>query len=69
MSGNYDGDDDEGGQSTWYSNTMESLNTIMAKHDNVDTFLMNSDGHCTFGLYYALDEDGFDEVSMRTCTK
>jgi len=62
MGGNYGGDDDnDADQSTWYSNTMESLNSVMDKYKNVDTFFMDSNGHCTFGLYYALEEDGFEE--------
>lgn len=59
------GGDDDAGQSMWYSDTMESLNTIMKKFSNVDTFFIDGDGHCTLGLYYALQEYGFEDVSTR----
>jgi len=64
MSGNYNGDDD-GGEDTdasqWYTQTMESLTEVTTAFKNVDSFFIDGDGHCTFGLYYGLQEDGFEE--------
>ena len=50
---------DEDMESRWYSELASSLDTIQAKHKNVETYWINDEGHCSFGLYYALQEDGF----------
>ena len=47
--------------SQWYSELTGSLSTVQKKHKNVATYWMESDGHCSFGLYYPLAEDeGFE---------
>jgi len=45
----------------WYKATMESVTILTNKFDNFDTFFMNDTGHCTFGLHFALEYDGFKE--------
>ena len=47
--------------SEWWSELSTSIETITSKHSNVESFFIESDGHCSFGLYYALQEDGFAE--------
>jgi hypothetical protein len=57
-----DGNDDGGDISTqWWSELSNSVSTIEAKHHNVDKFLIDGEGHCSFGLYYAMQENGFEE--------
>lgn len=46
-------------ESQWYSELTASLDVIQAKHKNVESYWINDEGHCSFGLYYALQEDGF----------
>lgn len=55
--GNNNNDDDE---QIWWSSLSSSLETIKSSHKNVDTFVIDGEGHCSFGLYYALQEDGFE---------
>ena len=53
-------DDDSAAE--WWSQLSGSLDTIQAKHPNVHTYFMDQEeGHCTFGLYYGLQESGFEE--------
>mmetsp|Transcript_884 Transcript_884/g.1944 ORF Transcript_884/g.1944 Transcript_884/m.1944 type:complete len:839 (-) Transcript_884:69-2585(-) len=65
MGGNYDGnyenyDDDS--LSSWYGDFAQSLSTLQKKHRNLKTFFMsNEEGHCSFGLYYALQYNGFSD--------
>jgi len=33
---------------------------IKARHENVDYYVIDSKGHCSFGLYYPLQEEGFE---------
>ena len=54
---------DQDMESEWYSELTSSLDTIQAKHKNVETYWINDEGHCSFGLYYALQEDGFEAWS------
>ena len=64
MSGNGDNNrrlDQDNMESQWYSELTSSLDSIQAKHKNVETYWINDEGHCSFGLYYALQEDGFEE--------
>ena len=62
MSGNGGGNrrlDQHDYESQWYSELTSSLDMIQAKHKNVETYWINDEGHCSFGLYYALQNDGF----------
>lgn len=62
MSGNGDNNrrlDDGDMEGQWYSELTSSLDTIQAKHKNVETYWINDEGHCSFGLYYAMQNDGF----------
>lgn len=46
----------------WWGKLSTSLGAVTSAHSNVDTFWIDSSSaHCTFGLYYALLEDGFEE--------
>jgi hypothetical protein len=44
----------------WYSELTESVSYIEKRHPNVRSFWMDSEGHCTFGWYYAIQEADFD---------
>jgi membrane associated rhomboid family serine protease len=55
-------DDGNGMQSQWYDELTTSLSTIQNKHKNVARYSIESEeGHCSFGLYYPLQEDGFED--------
>ena len=60
MGGGY-GYDDDNEEANWYSDIMASLSTVTAKFKNVETFFIDGNGHCSFGLYYGMQEDGFDD--------
>lgn len=47
----------------WYSELTASVSYIQKRHRNVKSYWMESEGHCTFGLYYALQEDGFSDFA------
>lgn len=55
---NYNNDDLE---SQWSTNIKTSMEYITKRHRNVNTYIIESEGHCSFGLYYPLQEEGFDE--------
>ena len=61
MGGTYGDDDavDEDLETAWWNSLSSSLTSVEKKHKNVDTFYIDGEGHCTFGWYYALQEDGF----------
>ena len=75
MYGDGDGDGDEDGgagrrqledqdlSELWWSSLSSSISFVQQTHSNVDTFIIDSEGHCSFGLYYALQEggDAFDD--------
>jgi len=48
-------------QSQWWSEITNSIDYVKKKHKNVDAYIINSEGHCSFGLYYPLQEEGFEE--------
>jgi len=43
----------------WYSELSSSISYIEKRHRNVKSYWMESEGHCSFGLYYALQEEDF----------
>lgn len=45
----------------WWSQISSSVSTIQSKHKNVKSFFIDEKGHCSFGLYYPLQVEGFDE--------
>jgi hypothetical protein len=47
----------------WYSNLTTSVSYIEKRHRNVKSYWMESEGHCTFGLYYALQENDFSSFA------
>jgi membrane associated rhomboid family serine protease len=47
-------------ESQWYSELTESVSYIKNRHHNVQSYWIDSEGHCTFGLYYGLTEGGSD---------
>jgi Pectinacetylesterase len=46
-------------ESEWYKELTSSLSTIQKQHKNVATYLIDGEGHCSFGLYYPMLEDSF----------
>ena len=61
--GNYDDDynNNNYGEDSWYTEITDSISYIEKKHpNNVDSYWIDSEGHCTFGLYYAINEGGSD---------
>lgn len=49
-------------QTEWWTNIQTSMNTVKRHHNkNVDFYIIESEGHCSFGLYYPLQEEGFQE--------
>ena len=52
---------DDGIAVQWWSELSASLTTIQNKHANVKTFFIDEEQHCSFGLYYPLQQDGFEE--------
>ena len=64
MSGTYSNDnnngDDNDMKSTWWNQLSSSLSGLQKNHRNVQTFFMESEGHCSVGLYYGLQYDGFE---------
>ena len=49
----------------WLSELSSSLDVIQAKHDNFQSYWIDDYGHCTFGLYYALQNDGFGDWASK----
>jgi hypothetical protein len=56
MSGN--GNNGNGNDVTdeWYQDLTSSVGSIQSKHKNLQTYWIDGEGHCSFGLYYALQE-------------
>jgi hypothetical protein len=48
-------------QEQWWSQLSRSVSTIQSKHKNVKSFFIDDKGHCSFGLYYPLQVEGFDD--------
>ena len=48
-------------QSQWWSEISSSMDYASKKHNNVDAYFIDGDGHCSFGLYYPLQDEGFEE--------
>jgi membrane associated rhomboid family serine protease len=65
MSGNGDNqrllEDGNDNAATWWSELSNSLAIIQNKHANVKTYFIEEEQHCSFGLYYPLQQDGFEE--------
>lgn len=57
----FDYNEDDDVAEEWWTSLSYSLESVSKKHKNFDTFVMDGQGHCTFGLSYAIDEDGFDD--------
>ncbi|KAL3924018.1 MAG: hypothetical protein SGILL_001306 [Bacillariaceae sp.] len=54
---------EDNGNSQWYSELSGSVSYIQGKHRNVKSFWMDGEGHCSFGLYYAMQEEGFQDFA------
>lgn len=49
-------------QSEWWTGIQTSMNAVKKKHNqNVDFYIIDGEGHCSFGLYYPLQDAGFEE--------
>lgn len=60
--GGYEDDDygnDDGDQ--WWTLLSTSLQTLKNAHKNFDIFMIDGEGHCSFGLYYGFAVEGFGE--------
>ncbi len=65
MGGAYgDDDNDSDDEVSWSNHLLTSLQTVQEKHSNVDVFYIDGQGHCSFGLQYALQEDGFEDFAL-----
>jgi hypothetical protein len=62
------GNSDAYDESQWYSELTSSLKTIQKQHKNVATYFIDSQGHCSFGLYYALLEEDFEDWAYSNCS-
>ncbi len=47
--------------SQWWSEINSSMAWIQSKHKNTNFFVIDGDGHCSFGLYYPLQAEGFED--------
>jgi hypothetical protein len=47
-------------EDSWYAEMTDSVSYIEKKHRNIKSYWIDSQGHCTFGLYYAIEEGGSD---------
>ncbi|CAB9512489.1 Pectinacetylesterase [Seminavis robusta] len=47
-----------GNQDDWWTELSTSINSIVKKHRNVDSFYMEAEAHCSFGLYYGITTGG-----------
>ena len=56
-----EGNNDDGNQNDWWTELSSSIDAVTSNHKNVNAFWIDGDGHCSFGLYYPLQEDGFAE--------
>lgn len=49
-------------QTEWWTGIQTSMSTVKQKHGkNVDFYIIDGEGHCSFGLYYPLQDQGFEE--------
>ena len=55
-----DGSNNNYDEDQWYTELTSSISYIESKHKNVDSFWMDAEGHCTFGFYYAMQEESND---------
>lgn len=50
-------------QPEWWSKMNNSMSLAMARHSNFDMFVMDGEGHCSFGLNVPLEYPGFESWS------
>ena len=53
--------EDDDLESQWWSEISHSMAYAKERHRNVDYYVIDGEGHCSFGLYYPLREAGFEE--------
>ena len=64
MGAGYYGDDDQNNNNdcdSWYSDMSQSLGSVQSTFKNAETYYMDGQGHCSLGLYYGMQDEGFDE--------
>jgi hypothetical protein len=54
---------EDSGNSQWYSELSSSVSYVQGKHRNVKSFWMDGEGHCSFGMYYAMQEETFEDFA------
>eukprot|EP00956_Cyclotella_meneghiniana_P027750 scaffold63048_cov65-Cyclotella_meneghiniana.AAC.3 len=48
-------------QTEWWNGIVTSMNAVKKKHNkNVFFYMIDGEGHCSFGLYYPLQDEGFE---------
>jgi membrane associated rhomboid family serine protease len=55
--------DDSNVDYQWYTELTNSVKYIEGRHRNVKSYWMNGEGHCSFGMYYALQDSNFEEFA------
>ena len=63
MGGGYDDDANDDEEDSWANDMEASLTTVQSEFSNVNVFYIDGQGHCSFGLHYALQEDGFEDFA------
>jgi membrane associated rhomboid family serine protease len=58
-----DNNNDNNIDNQWYKELTNSVSHIENKHHNVKSYWMDGQGHCTFGLYYALQDSSFEQFA------
>ncbi|KAG7349753.1 pectin acetylesterase [Nitzschia inconspicua] len=53
-------DDNNNIDNQWYTELTNSISFIENKHHNVKSFWVDGEGHCTLGMYYALQDSNFE---------
>jgi len=51
--------ENDNSESQWWTEINNSMQYVKARHKNVDFYVIDSEGHCSFGLYYPLQEEVF----------
>ena len=51
---------DDAQSQQWWTEIDASMVYIKKSHRNVGTYVINGEGHCSFGLYYPLQEESFE---------
>jgi Pectinacetylesterase len=56
-------DNEQAVEEAWWNELSSSIENIASSHGNVHSYLIDGEGHCSFGLYYGIKEGGDDFTS------